>query len=58
MTEFPSLRSPVSGDQVECIGVWRRHLQKYVDEFCYRYNLRDAAPWEAFDRTIDRGLRI
>ncbi len=35
-----------------------RHLQKYVDEFCYRYNLRDAAPWEAFDRTIDRGLRI
>ncbi len=35
-----------------------RHLQKYVDEFCYRYNLRDAAPWETFDRTIDRGLRI
>ena len=35
-----------------------RHLQKYVDEFCYRYNLRDAAPWEAFDTTIDRGLRV
>ena len=36
-------------------SVSRRHLQKYVDEFCYRYNLRDAAPWEAFDTTIDRG---
>ena len=39
-------------------SVSRKHLQKYVDEFCYRYNFRDAEPWEAFDTTIDRGLRI
>lgn len=39
-------------------SVSRRHLQRYVDEFCYRYNLRDADPLAAFDLTINRGLRV
>ena len=36
-------------------SVSRRHLQRYVDEFCYRYNLRKA-DWQcdAFDLTINR----
>ena len=38
-------------------SVSRRQLQKYVDEFCYRYNLRKADPFDAFNLTIDRGLR-
>ena len=25
-------------------SVSRRHLQRYIDEFCYRYNLRNADP--------------
>ncbi len=39
-------------------SVSRRHLQKYVDEFCYRYNLRKADPLAAFDLTINRGLGV
>ena len=39
-------------------SVSRRHLQRYVDEFCYRYNLRNADPLAAFDLTINRGLGI
>lgn len=27
-----------------------------VDEFCYRYNLRNANPFAAFNRTINLGL--
>ena len=33
-----------------------KHLQRYVDEFCYRYNLRDEDPFDAFDTTLSRGL--
>jgi len=40
------------------ISVSRRHLQRYVDEFCYRYNLRKADPFAAFDLTINRGLGV
>ena len=32
--------------------------QRYVDEFCYRYNLRNAEPLAAFDLTINRGLGV
>ena len=39
-------------------SVSRRHLQRYVDEFCYRYNLRKADPLAAFDLTINRGLGV
>ena len=39
-------------------SVSRRHLQRYVDEFCYRYNLRKIDPLAAFDLTIDRGLGV
>lgn len=39
-------------------SVSRRHLQRYVDEFCYRYNLRNADPLAAFDLTINRGLKV
>ena len=39
-------------------NVSRRHLQRYVDEFCYRYNLREADPVAAFDLTINRGLGV
>ena len=36
-------------------SVSRKHLQRYVDEFCYRYNLRKANPFAAFDLTVNRG---
>ena len=39
-------------------SVSRRHLQKYVDEFCYRYNLRNADSMDAFALTINRGLGV
>jgi len=39
-------------------SVSRKHLQRYVDEFCYRYNLRKADPFAAFDLTVNRGLRV
>lgn len=39
-------------------SVSRRHLQRYVDEFCYRYNLRNTDPLAAFDFTIKRGLGV
>ena len=39
-------------------SVSRRHLQRYIDEFCYRYNLRHASTYRAFDLTINRGLGV
>ena len=39
-------------------SVSRKHLQRYVDEFCYRYNLREADPASAFNLTITRGLEV
>ena len=39
-------------------SVSRKHLQRYVDEFCYRYNLRDVETDHAFAITIDRGLGV
>lgn len=39
-------------------SVSRRRLQRYVDEFCYRYNLRDEDPDDMFDLTIERGLGV
>ena len=39
-------------------SVSRRHLQRYMDEFCYRYNLRKAESQDAFDLTINRGLGV
>ena len=37
-------------------SVSRKHLQRYVDEFCYRYNLRGAGSDHAFALTINHGL--
>jgi transposase-like protein len=37
-------------------SVSRRHLQRYIDEFCYRYNNR--ANKEVFGLTINRALRV
>ena len=39
-------------------SVSRKHLQRYVDEFCYRYNLRESDPAHAFNLTITRGLGV
>ena len=39
-------------------SVSRKHLQKYVDEFCYRYNLRKTDPMDMFDLTVNRGLGV
>ena len=39
-------------------SVSRRHLQKYVDEFCYRFNLRHTDPDKALFDTINRGLGV
>ena len=38
--------------------VSRRHLQRYVDEFCFRYNLRKMDPEQAFLGTINLGLGV
>ena len=38
--------------------VSRRHLQRYVDEFCYRYNLRKEDKAVAFFQTINLGLGV
>ena len=37
-------------------SVSRRHLQKYVDEFAFKYNLRHEDRTDAFFMTIRRGL--
>ena len=34
------------------------HLQRYVDEFSYRYNLRAVDPFEAFHFTVRRCLGV
>lgn len=39
-------------------SVSRKHLQRYVDEFCYRYNRRKMAAGDAFDMTINLGLGV
>ena len=39
-------------------SVSRKHLQKYVDEFCFRYNLRNIDMNDAFNLTINRGLGV
>ena len=39
-------------------SVSRKHLQRYVDEFCYRFNLRGEDPGVAFYQTINRGMRV
>lgn len=39
-------------------SVSKKHLQRYVDEFCYRYNLRHAPKGCAFDHTLNLGLGI
>ena len=39
-------------------SVTPKHLQRYVDEFCYRYNLRKTDADVAFHQTIERGLGV
>lgn len=39
-------------------SVSRRHLQRYVDEFCCRYNLRHTDADDAFSHTINRALGV
>ena len=39
-------------------SVSRKHLQRYVDEFCFRYNRRKMPPMAAFESTIKRGVGI
>lgn len=37
-------------------SVSRKYLQRYIDEFCYRYNNRDND--RVFDQTINFGLGV
>ncbi len=39
-------------------SVSRKHLQRYVDEFCFRYNRRRMPPMVAFESTLKRGVGI
>ena len=38
--------------------VSRKHLQRYVDEFCFRYGLRNTERGKAFNLALDRALGI
>ena len=38
--------------------VSKKHLQRYVDEFCYRYNLRKQNQELSFNQTINRALGV
>lgn len=35
-------------------AVSRKHLQRYLDEFVFRFNRRRARPWLAFQRVVER----
>ena len=35
-------------------AVSRKHLQRYLDEFVFRFNRRRARPWLAFQRVLER----
>ena len=39
-------------------SVSKRHLQRYVDEFCYRFNARDNDATDTFHSTISLGLGV
>lgn len=39
-------------------SVSKKHLQRYVDEFCYRYNLREVEKQDAFDMTLNLALGV
>ncbi len=39
-------------------SVSKRHLQRYIDEFCYRYNRRKMPPMAAFEATLKRGVGL
>jgi len=39
-------------------SVSEKHLQRYVDEFCYRYNRRNAENGASFHQTIHRALGV
>ena len=39
-------------------SVSRKHLQRYVDEFCFRYNRRRSEPGETFELTVRLGLGV
>lgn len=39
-------------------SVSRKHLQRYVDEFCFRDNRRKMPPMAAFESTIKRGVGL
>ena len=39
-------------------SVSKRHLQRYVDEFCFRYNHRHDERGETFDLTVRLGLGV
>lgn len=35
----------------------RKHLQRYISEYCFRFNMRDFPPWARFAWTAFIGLR-
>ena len=39
-------------------SVSRPRLQSYIDEFCYRYNMRAEKPEAAFEKTINKCLGV
>ena len=39
-------------------SVSKRHLQRYVDEFCYRFNARDNDATDTFHNIINLGLGV
>ncbi len=37
--------------------VSKKHLDLYLDEFCYRYNARNAGSYVTFDMTLSNMLK-
>ena len=53
---FPS--SYYLSDLTKRNSVSQNHLQRHVEQFCYRYSLRNIDPIDTFEPTTNRRLGV